>query len=51
METTRATGRRWWRSTWWMPAFSVFLGTLVLIAFWVGGDPWTGLGGFALRCA
>jgi hypothetical protein len=48
MEMTRATGRQWWRSKWWMPAFSVFLGTLVLIAFWVGGDPWTGLGGFVL---
>lgn len=44
MEMTRATDKQWWRSKWWMPAFSVFLGTLVLIAFWVGGDPWTGLG-------
>ena len=48
MEMTRATDKQWWRSKWWMPAFSVFLGTLVLIAFWVGGDPWTGLGGFVL---
>jgi hypothetical protein len=44
MEMTRATDKQWWRSKWWMPAFSVLLGTLVLIAFWVGGDPWTGLG-------
>ena len=51
MEMTRATGRQWWRSKWWMPAFSLFLGTLMLIAFWIGGDPWTGLGGFVLMAA
>ena len=32
MEMTRATGRQWSRSKWWMRAFSVFLGTRVLIA-------------------
>jgi len=32
METTRATRRQFWRSKWWMPGFSLFLGVLVLAA-------------------
>jgi hypothetical protein len=31
-----------------MPAFSVFLGSLVLAAFWIGGSPWSGVISFAL---
>jgi hypothetical protein len=40
METSRPTRRQVWRSRWWMPGFSLFLGLLVLAAFWIGGDPW-----------
>jgi hypothetical protein len=43
-----AGARRWWRSRWWMPAFSLFLATCVLVAFWVGGDARNGLIGFAV---
>jgi hypothetical protein len=43
METMRETRRELWRSKWWMPGFSLFLGLLVLAAFWIGGDPWMGL--------
>lgn len=36
-----------WRSRWWMPAFSVVLGLLILAASWIGdrlGDGLVGLG-------
>jgi hypothetical protein len=36
------------RSRWWMPAFCVFLGTLMLIAFAIGGSPGQGIGAFAV---
>ena len=48
MQTTRP---EWWRSRWWMPAFSLFLGTVVLIAFWVGGSLTDGLKAFAVMAA
>jgi hypothetical protein len=48
METTRATRREFWRSKWWMPGFSLFLGLLVLAAFWIGGNLWMGLWGLAV---
>ena len=48
MATDRGGKRPWWRSRWWMPLFSVFLGTAVLVAFWVGGSPREGLYGFAV---
>jgi hypothetical protein len=35
--------RPWWRSRWWMPAFSLFLGALVLAAMWIGGERDDGL--------
>ena len=38
-----AASRPFYRSRWWMPAFSVFLGLLFLGAFWIGGDPGEGL--------
>ena len=31
--------RRLYRTRWFMPAFSLFLGALMLVAFWVGGNP------------
>ena len=43
-----ASARPWWRRRWWMPAFALFLGTCVLVAFWVGGDLREGIIGFAV---
>lgn len=34
----RGPRREFWRSRWWTPAFSLFLGALVLGAMWIGGD-------------
>ena len=51
METTRATRRQFWRSKWWMPGFSLFLGVLVLAAFWIGGNLWLGVWGLVLMLA
>jgi len=34
-----ATSKPFYRSRWWMPAFSVFLGLLMLGAFWIGDEP------------
>jgi hypothetical protein len=33
-----ADRRPWWRSRWWMPGFSLFLGVLVAGAMWIGGN-------------
>ena len=30
---------RLYRTRWFMPAFSLFLGALMFVAFWVGGNP------------
>ena len=38
-----ATNKPIYRSRWYMPAFSVFLGLLMLGAFWIGGDVADGL--------
>jgi hypothetical protein len=35
---TAHSHRPWWRSRWWMPAFSLFLGALMFGAFAIGGD-------------
>jgi hypothetical protein len=35
--------RPFWRSRWWMPSFSLFLGLVVLAAFAVGGHTGDGL--------
>jgi|SRR3954447_18299149 hypothetical protein len=35
--------REIWRSRWFMPAFSLFLGLLMLAAFWIGDNPGEGL--------
>jgi hypothetical protein len=48
METTM---HRVFRSRWWMPAFAVFLGLLILAAGVAGGDAGFGLFGLALMTA
>src|SRR3954469_18564078 len=40
--------RPFWRSRWWMPAFCVFLGLLILAASWIGDDRDGGLEGLAV---
>jgi hypothetical protein len=40
--------RPFWRSRWWMPAFSLALGLIVFAAFAIGGDPVDGLVGFGV---
>ena len=47
----RSARREWWRSRWWMPAFSLFLGVLVLTAMWIGGERDGGLKSFAIFVA
>ena len=44
----RSPRREWWRSRWWMPAFSLFLGALVLAAMWIGGARDGALKSFAI---
>ena len=48
MPTTR---KPFWRSRWWMPAVSVFLGLLILVASWIGDRPEEGLGGLGVMTA
>jgi hypothetical protein len=36
---------------WFLPLFSLFLGSAALIAFWIGGDPGEGLFSFAILAA
>lgn len=48
MQTSR---REWWRSRWWLPSLSLFLGGLVLAAFWIGGSLADGLKGLAVMAA
>ena len=42
MQTAASSRRPFYRSRWWMPAFSLFLGLLMLGAFWIGGNPGEG---------
>jgi len=52
MQTEADSPRRpIWRSRWWMPAFSVFLGTLILAASAAGGNTGDGLKGLAVMTA
>ena len=37
-----AANKPFYRRRWWMPAFSLFLGLLMLGAFWIGDDPASG---------
>src|SRR3954452_21437783 len=46
MQTTAR--RPWWRSRWWIPLFSLFLGALILLASWLGDSTREGLFGFAI---
>ena len=40
--------RPWWRSRWWMPAFALLLGGLILAALTAGGNGGDGLKAFAV---
>ena len=40
--------RPFWRSRWWMPAFCLFLGLLVLAASWIGDNRDEGLFGLGI---
>ena len=46
-----ATGKPLYRHRWWMPAFSLFLGALMLVAFWIGDDITQGLVSFGIMAA
>jgi hypothetical protein len=39
---------RLYRTRWFMPAFSLFLGLLILGAYWIGDEPGLGAGGFGV---
>ncbi len=45
------TSKPFWRSRWWMPAFCVFLGILILTASWIGDRPEDGLTGLGVMTA
>ena len=45
------TNRPFWRSRWWMPGFSVFLGLLILGAAWIGDNRDEGLFGLGVMVA
>ena len=51
MPKTTTSRRPYWRSRWWMPGFSLFLGLVILAAFWSGGEPGLGLGALGLFTA
>jgi hypothetical protein len=46
-----AANKPFYRSRWWMPAFSVFLGLLMLGAFWIGGDLGSGFAALGVMVA
>jgi hypothetical protein len=46
-----AARKPYYRSRWWMPAFSVFLGLLMLAAFWIGGSPGDGFAALGVMVA
>lgn len=48
MEMQVQRNRQFWRSRWWMPGFSLFLGMLIGGAFLLGDQPWMALWGFLL---
>ena len=50
MQMATRANKPWWRSKWWMPGFSVFLGVVILAAFWIGGDLRGGLFGLLVMC-
>ena len=46
-----ATSKPLYRNRWWMPAFSLFLGALMLVAFWIGDSITEGLVSFGIMAA
>jgi hypothetical protein len=48
MPTTSSRSRSIQRSRWFMPAFSIALGLVMLSAFWAGGSPGEGAGALAV---
>ena len=46
-----ATSKSLYRQRWWMPVFSLFLGTLMLVAFWIGDSITEGLVSFGIMAA
>ena len=46
-----ATSKSLYRQRWWMPVFSLFLGTLMLVAFWIGDSISEGLVSFGIMAA
>lgn len=49
VDAMREPGRRpYWRSRWWMPAFSLFLGALMFGAWAIGGSPGEGVFAFGV---
>ena len=51
MPTATSSRRPIYRSRWWMPAFSVFLGLLMLGAFAIAGNPEEGLAPLGIMTA
>lgn len=49
--TTDRTKQPFWRSRWWMPAFCLSLGLLMLGAFAIGGSAQEGIGALAVMSA
>ena len=45
------SGRPWWRSRWWMPAFCLGIGVIVFVAFALGGDAGDGVISFVVFAA
>jgi hypothetical protein len=48
---TASRDKPFWRSRWWMPAFSLFLGAVMLGAFAIGGDIEDGLFSFGVMAS
>jgi hypothetical protein len=48
---TATSNKPFYRSRWWMPAFSVFLGLLMLGAFVIGDEPGTGFASLGIMVA
>jgi hypothetical protein len=51
MRTATNGHRPWWRGRWWMPAFCLTLGVLILAAFALGGHAGDGVFGLLLFIA
>ena len=51
MQTAMRRDRPFWRSRWWMPAFSLAMGAAIFAAFAIGGDAGEGVFGFGVMAA